>query len=202
MALVTLPSAPAPSRFTRRASSSAGVSRSPWSLVEQVQQNQGQLWAFSVELPPMSDDQARDWWGAMLGLNGPAGTFLFGDPKWKTPRGDWAGAPVIDGGGQEGQTLALAGFTAAATGRAGDYFQLGADLDTRLYCVTADFVADGGGAAQIEFWPRLRLSPADQESIVTATPKGVFRLATGDVPMSWEPFRNGYSFDIFEALNT
>lgn len=202
MALVTLPASPAPAQFTRRSLTSVGVARSPWTLVEQVQQNQGQQWLFNVELPPMNDAQARAWWAAMLKCSGPVGTFLFGDPRWKTPQGTWAGSPAVNGGGQEGQSLALSGMSAGATGKAGDYFQLGAGANARLYMLTDDFTADGAGEATVQFWPRLRISPGSADSVITASPQGVFRLVSGEVAQSWRPFRNGYAFDISEALNT
>lgn len=202
MTLITLPSSPAPSSFERRPFSAGGVSRSPWSLVEQVQANQGRQWAYGVTLPEMTDAQARAWFGALLRCDGPVNTFLFGDPKWTSPVGTWAGAPVVDGGGQEGMTIALTGFDVDATGNAGDFFQLGADSASRLYCVTEDFTADGSGAAQVEIWPQLRISPANGDALTTSSPKGVFRLVSGLAAQSWRPFRNGCSFDIMEALNT
>lgn len=197
---ITLPTTPGVRRFTVSELNSSGMTQSPWTFAQQVQLNQGQLWMFSVEYPPMSEAQARNWSGKLSQLNGRYGTFLFGDPKWKAPRGTWAGSPIVSGAGQSGQTLALAGFTAAATGRAGDYLQLGSGSDAKLYKVTQDFVADGSGLADVEIWPRLRVEPNDAEPVVTASPVGVFRLAAPVVARSWEPFRHGLSFDVVEAL--
>ncbi len=197
---IVLPQQPAPRSFTQTETSFAAMASSPWSGAQQVQLNQGQLWGFSVAYPPMSDDQARAWSGTLAQLNGRYGTFLFGDPRWKAPRGSWAGAPVVDGPGQMGQTLAMRGFTAGAQGLAGDLFQHGSGASARLYKVTADFTADGAGEAQVEIWPRLRISPGDGDSLTLASPKGVFRLASPIVSRSWEPFRHGFSFDMIEAL--
>lgn len=197
---ITLPATPAPRSFTQSETSFSAMSTSPWSGAQQVQIHQGQFWAFSVEYPPMSDEQARDWAGALAQLNGRFGTFLFGDPRWKTPRGTWAGSPAIDGAGQSGLTLNLKDFTAAATGKAGDYFQIGSGSAARLHRVTQDFTADGSGLASVEIWPRLRGNPFDSDPITTATPHGVFRLASPVLSRSWVPFRNGISFDMVEAL--
>lgn len=197
---IVLPILPAPRRFTQSETSFAAMSASPWSGAQQVQLNQGQLWGFALEYPPMSEDQARNWAGVLAQLNGRFGTFLFGDPKWKAPRGNWAGGGVVDGAGQTGQTLVMRAFTAGAVGRAGDYFQHGSGADAALYRVTQDFTADGSGDAMIEIWPRIRTSPQDGDALITATPKGVFRLASPVVSRSWEPFRHGFAFDIIEAL--
>jgi hypothetical protein len=197
---ITLPLKPGPRTFTQSETSFAAMSQSPWSGVQQVQLNQGQLWAFSVDYPPMSEDHAREWSGVLAQLNGRFGTFLFGDPRWKSPRGSWAGAPVVNGSGQSGQTLAMNGFTVGATGRAGDYFQHGSGSASRLYKVTQDFVADGAGEAQVEIWPRIRISPTGGDSLTLQSPKGVFRLASPTVARSWEPFRHGLSFEMIEAL--
>lgn len=197
---IALPSSPAPRRFTQSETSFSSMTSSPWSGSQQVQLNQGQLWAFSIELPPMSEDQARNWSGIMAQLNGRFGTFLYGDPKWKTPRGNWAGAPLVNGGSQSGQALNISGLSAGAVVRAGDYFQLGSGASARLHKVTADAVADGAGAASLDIWPRLRSSPQDLDALVTSVPQGVFRLASSTLARSWEPFHHGYSFDMVEAL--
>lgn len=196
---IVLPPNPAPSRFSVIETTGVAMTQSPWSFAQQVQLNQGQAWAFSVELPPMSEDQARNWSGVLAQLNGRFGTFLFGDPKWKSPRGVWTGA-LVNGGGQVGQTLALRGLPAGAIGRAGDYFQLGAGAGARLHKATADFTASGAGNASVEIWPRLRASPADGDPLIVAAPQGVFRLTSGSLARSWEPFRHGLSFDMAEAL--
>lgn len=197
---ILLPLWPAPRSFQQTETSFAAMTSSPWTGSQQVQLNQGQIWGFSVEYPPMNDAQARAWSGVLAQLNGRYGTFLFGDPKWKSPLGSWAGAPVVDGPGQAGQTLAMRGFDVGATGKAGDYFQHGADADARLYKVTQDFTADGAGEAQVEIWPRLRISPQDGDALTLVSPRGVFRLVSPTVSRSWEPFRHGLAFDMIEAL--
>lgn len=178
----------------------SAMSRSPWSGAQQVQLNNGMMWRFSVDFPPMSAAQAREWAGTLSQLNGRFGTFLFGDPLWKAPRGTWAGSPVVDGAGQSGQGLALRDFTPGATGLKGDYFQIGSGSSSRLYMITVDFTADGSGNATLDVWPRLRGAPVDGSAIVTATPQGVFRLTSPGFERSFTPFRYGLSLDIEEAL--
>lgn len=197
---IDLPTTPGARRVTVVGSSSSALTVSPWTGSQQIQENQAQLWRFSLEFPPMSSAQARAWMGALLSLRGMLGTFYFGDKVWRTPAGTWAGSPVISGAGQSGATLNAGGFTAAATGKAGDYLQLGSASLSRLHMVTQDFVADGAGLASIEVFPALRTAPLDAEAIVTTSPKGIFRLASPDVTRSFEPFVYGVTFDIIEAL--
>ncbi len=197
---ITLPLNPAPSRFTLNATSFSSMTQSPFSAAQQVQLLQGQLWSFSVDYPPMSEDQARNWFGTLSQLNGRFGTFLFGDPRWKSPRGNWAGAPVVNGASQVGQILNMSGFAASAIVRAGDYFQIGSGSSAKLHVVTQDVVAGGGGLAALDIWPRLRASPSNGSALVTASPKGVFRMSSPNLSRSWEPFRHGLSFEMVEAL--
>ena len=197
---ISLPSVPAPSRFTINASSFSAMTQSPYSAAQQVQLNQGQLWSFTVDYPPMSDQQAREWFSRLAHLNGRFGTFLFGDPRGKTPRGTWAGAAVVNGAGQSGQNLNVSGLTPGATMLAGDYFQLGSGASTKLHMVTVDVTADGSGLAALDIWPRLRSAPLDLAAIITATPQGLFRLSAPNIARSWEPFRHGISIEMVEAL--
>ena len=60
---------------------------------------------------------------------------------------------------------------------AGDYISIG----QRLYKVLDDVDADSGGAAEINIWPRLRESPGNNTSIVTASCVGLFRLRANTV---------------------
>lgn len=196
---ITLPASPGARRVTKIGRNSSGISVSPWTLEEQVQLNQGQAWRFSIELPPMNEAQARAWFAALLSLNGNYGTFYFGSPIWKAPLGSWAGSPVVAGAGQVGTTLAIGGLNTGATGKAGDYFQINSGAASRLHMLTADFAESGGGAT-LEIWPRLREAPGDTTPLVVSSPKGIFRLASPDVALAWEPFTHGITIDIAEAL--
>lgn len=197
---ITLPSSPAPRSVRMTQVTFAAMTRSPWSAAQQAQLNAGMVWGFSLDYPPMSETQARDWIGTLAQLNGRFGTLLFGDPLWKAPRGSWAGAPVVDGAGQSGQNLALRDLTAGATVKQGDVFQIGSGLSSRLYMATVDATADGAGDVTLDIWPRLRGATADGAAIVTASPQGVFRLASPSIERSFEPFRYGLSLTLEEAL--
>lgn len=197
---LTLPSYPAPSRFTIEPASFSAMTQSPWTASQQVQLNQGQMWTIGIDLPPMNEGAARNWFGTLLGLRGQYGTILYGNPLMKIPRGNWGSAPVINGDGQTGQALAVAGLPANGIIRAGDFFQIGDGSSARLYIITQDATADGSGEATLDIWPRLRTATTSGSAIITDSPRGVFRLAQPSVSLSWEPFRYGLSLQLIEAV--
>lgn len=197
---LTLPSRPSPTRFSIEPASFSAMTQSPWTAAQQVQLNQGQMWTISVDLPPMNEDDARNWFSTLVSLRGQYGTFLYGNPKMKQPRGNWGSAPVISGDGQTGQELAVGGLPANGIVRAGDFFQIGDGSSARLYMVTSDATADGSGDATLDIWPRLRAATTNGSAIVTSSPRGVFRLAAPSISLQFEPFRYGLSLQFMEAL--
>jgi len=161
-----------------------GVSQDQFTLIQQVQGYPGKRWEIEISMPIMVRADADNWISFLLQLDGQFGTFLFGDPAAKTPKGTNLGTPVVDGAAQSGKTLAIKGMGANETGAylAGDYFNLGSTISSRLYKFVKDVDADGSGKATADIWPALQLIPADNETIVVNNPKGVFRLAANQMP--------------------
>jgi hypothetical protein len=198
---ITLPSKPAPSRFSIEPASFSVMTQSPWTASQQVQLSPGQMWSISIDLPPMSESQARDWMAAVLSLRGQFGTVLLGNPTMKTPRGNWGQAPVINGSGQTGSQLQISGLPAGGRLRAGDFFQLGSGATSRLYTLLEDAEADGAGAASATIWPNLRTATTSGAAITTNLPRGVFRSAAPSLSLQFEPFRYGLSLQFVEAVS-
>lgn len=175
---LSLPATPDFNRASFRARSVIALSTSLFTLQQQAQEHQGDLWEADLSLPPMQRAAAEEWLSFFLSLRGRLGTFLLADPLGRTPRGSVAGSPTIDGVGQTGTSLITNGWTASQTGvlLAGDYFQVGSGTTTRLYKVLTDVDSDGAGEATFDIWPRLRESPTDVEALITTNPKGLFRL--------------------------
>lgn len=159
-----------------------GVAESPFSFQADVQHFGGQHWEADIELPPLKrggSDEAEEWVAFLLSLKGRYGTFLMGDPAGATPRGTWAGSPKVLGAHAAGaNTLALDGFTAAATVKAGDYVQVGTGSTTHLHKALADGTADGSGLLTLDIWPNLRAALADNDAIVKTSAVGLWRLAS------------------------
>ena len=197
---LTFPNRPAPSRFSIEPASFSAMTQSPWTASQQVQLNQGQMWTISVDYPPMNENDARDWLSTLLAMRGQYGTVLFGNPRMRSPRGNWGSAPTVDGAGQTGQTLAVGGLPANAIIRAGDFFQIGEDSSAKLHTVVQDATANGSGAVTLDIWPRLRSMPTNGEALTTSNPRGLFRLAGPSISLQFEPFRYGLSLQLIEAV--
>ena len=195
---VTPPTSPAPQEVDLRPGATTGVSISPYTGQHQVYQYAAQAWRMDVRLPPMLREAAEPWIAFLLSLNGRFGTFTYGDPTGRVPRGTVPGTPLVNGASQTGQTLNTKGWTASQTGilLAGDYIQLGVEL----HRVLVDADSDGSGNATLDIWPNIRTSPADSSSIVTADTTGLWRLLTDDMP--FKPGVRWYSvgFSCIEAF--
>lgn len=199
---LALPQAEGNFRRIRFAPSSVvAVSVSPFTGQQQVQRHAGQWWSADVELPPMLRADAEPWIAFFLSLNGREGTFLLGDPGGASPRGTWAGTPVVVGAAQTGATLAIDGLDNGATVKAGDYFQIGSGSSARLYKNLTDQTAGAPGTLTLDIWPRLRTSPGDNDPLTVTAARGLFRLASNEMPFDLgEALFYGLSFSCMEAL--
>lgn len=183
------------------ASSAVGVTRSPFTFGQQVQAHQGQMWSADVQYPPLERPDAEAVIAFLLALNGPAGTFLMGDPVGASPRGSWAGTPLVNGGSQAGQVLNVDGFDTGATGKAGDWIQLGSGASAHLHKLLTDFTVGSPQSAALDIWPRLREAPADNAPLTVSAAKGLWRLASSRA--EWdigEAQIYGVAFSAIEAL--
>jgi hypothetical protein len=179
------------------------VSASPFTLQQQAQAHQGQLWMVHVQLAEMKRVDAEAWIATLLSLNGRYGTFYLGDPSATSARGTIPGTPLVKGASQTGQTLLVDGWTANQTGviLRGDWIQIGSGTAQRIYRVLVNANSNASGETTLDIWPRLRESPADNAAVVTTNTSGVFRLTHND--MSWdidEALFYGMEFDAAEAL--
>lgn len=179
-------------------------SMSPFTLQKEIQVHQGQKWQYLVSLPLMSRAEAEPWISFLLKLNGMQGTFLMSPSDAMAPQGVAAGAPVVAGAGQTGQTLLTSGWTVSTADilKAGDYISIGSSELTRLHKVLDDVASDAAGLATLDIWPRLRETPVDLSAISTIEPKGIFRLSGNEMPFSVDAMLKytGLDFGIEEAI--
>lgn len=183
-----------------RARNVVAATASPFTGQQNLVRHQGAWWEAEISLPPMDRPDAEEWIGFLMSLKGRYGTFLLGDPAATSPRGTWAGTPLVQGAGQTGESLVVDGFNAGATAKRGDYFGIGSGSTARLYKVLTDATA-AAGAMTLDIWPRLRESPADNAVVTTASAAGLFRLASNDTEWSVDLARiYGLSFAAVEAI--
>lgn len=167
------------SRFGLRSNTAAFVS--PLTQSVQTQAYLGARWYANYVLPPMLRAKAAEWIAFFASLDGRSGRFYGFDPDAKTPRGTWAGSPLVNGSNQTGVALICDGFTGGATVKKGDYFSVG----TELKMVTADGTADGSGNLTISFAPSLRASPANNAALTSTNPTCIMMLED-DEQAAWD----------------
>ena len=175
-----------------RAVNAVATSQSPFTFKQQIISHGGQKWEASVSIPSVHRDKAAQWKAMLVGLKGPVGTFLLGDPDYATPQGTISGTPTLSGNaGSDTATVVMTG-----TLKAGDYIQLGERGAAKLHQVLLD--QDGDGT--LEIWPSLRSDYTD-ETVIFDAPKGVFRLATNMTSWSINNASTyGISFEAVEAV--
>lgn len=124
-------------------------------------------WTGSIVTPLLSPAQNRELFGFLTAV-GPYGDFDLPYVDHVPPASGITGALVL-GSGQSGRFLTVDALPASTVGviRQGDHFQVG----TEFKRVIATATSSASGSATIEFWPELRVSPADNEAINFITPK-------------------------------
>jgi len=159
-----------------------GMTQAPLSLVEQVQAFDGNAWHMQLTLPVMTKAQARKWLVFLVSLHGIKGTFLANDTYNDVPKGVMSGAPVVNGSGNKGYELPIRGMDNGLTQAIaeGDFVQVGTGIDATLHMALGNLDSDGSGEGVLDIWPRLRNEPDDGVQIITASPRGLFRLATNN----------------------
>lgn len=196
-----MPATDWPAEITFRAQTVAGVSESPFTFEQQVYVHQGERWLASVLLQPMKRADAEQWVAWLLALNGKEGTFLMGDPVNTSPLGTWV-TPLVNGThAARVKTVAMKSMAAGATGKAGDWLQLGTGANSHLHKVVQDFTADGGGLASVEIWPATRAALSNNDAVDITGARGLWRLASNE--REWSIRRAqiyGIAFDCVEAL--
>ena len=156
------------------------VSESPFTATQQVARSAGEWWEGEIAFVPLTASQANLVKAFLLKCRGRFGTFLFGDPYYLAngPQGVGGGTPLVNGSSQTGNSLDVDGFPNSTTVyKAGDYFQLGSGLTSRLYCLTDDVISNGSGEATLSFEPKINTAPSDNDPLVFTGAKGLFRLA-------------------------
>jgi hypothetical protein len=141
-------------------------------------------WLVTVTLPPLNDDDAREWESFLWDAQGGAAAFLIGNPLRKTPKGS-VNSPILINGANAAMagTLNLRGFHANQPRVLvrGDLIS----ANYRLYMVRDQYVsADASGNATVTIGPTLREALTDGMAVATHNATGMFRLAKGESPFS------------------
>jgi hypothetical protein len=158
-----------------RARNTVAVSMSPFTYKQQTHSYDGQMWEADVTLPPMNRDDAESWVSFLMSLKGRAGTFLLYDPSARSVRGTATSINVTGVVGDDSLTV----NSSNGTLKAGDYIQLGADIDATLHKVLVDY----SGSGDLEVWPKLRKARTGVDAVLVDA-SGLFRLASNETAWS------------------
>jgi hypothetical protein len=196
----TLPTSPGLRAVTITQMSTVGLSVSPFTAQQQVQEWPGQMFKAQCVLPRMTRAQAANWIAALVSLRGMANTFMLGDPSGKTPRGVNLGTPLINGANNGGSSVSIRGWTPNTNNVLvrGDWIQM---PDNHLHMILSDENSDAGGIASFDIWPDLRSVFNDGQPVITTNAQGIFRLASNE--QSWdidEAITFGLQFNCIEAI--
>jgi hypothetical protein len=146
----------------------------------QTRELPGARWSLSFRFQNMQKDNAALLEAFILQLRGQANRARV--PLWgrTTRRGTWAGSPKVNNEvgsptiSQTGHTLYLRDFTAGANVKKGDYFNIGSG--GQLCMMVADATADGAGLLTATVEPGIRVAPAHNTPIVSASPVVPFMI--------------------------
>lgn len=204
MTILSLPESPAFKTSKFGLKSNTVTFQSPLSGSVQTLEMPGARWTASYVLPPMKRSSAAAWQAFFVQLRGQAGRFYGYDPDARTPRGVATGAPLVNGSGQTGNTLAVDGWTPNVSGilKAGDYVAFDAGVTGReLHMVVSDADSDGSGQANISIEPPIRISPADNAPLILSSASCVMMMTISEI--AWDANEMsvyGISFEAMEAF--
>jgi hypothetical protein len=179
----------------------------------QTRELPGARWSLSFRFTDMQMADAALLEAFLAQLRGQANRARV--PLWGrgTRRGTWAGSPKVNNEfgsptlSQTGHTLYANGFTAGATVKKGDYFNLG--TGGQLCMVTDDATADGSGNMVLTVEPGIRVAPAHNTALVFADPVVPYMILQNPHP-TWGVAAAGaitnpngltdFSFDFIEVF--
>ena len=151
---------------------------SPLSKNTQVLELTGARWRATYSVANKNTADAGKWLAFLAKLRGQANSFYAYDPMKTSQQGNAGGTPLVDGASQTGNSLVTDGWTASVTNilKAGDMIAFDTSDGRELKMVTADVNSDGSGDCTISIEPSIRTSPANNASIIVASPSCVMRL--------------------------
>ena len=204
MALVSFP-AVTPNDVTLGAINNTAQFVSPLSGHVQTLSRGGGRWRLRLGFRTLLGTDRGKLQGFIGALNGSANTFRVQDHSY-VRQGSGAGTPLVDGASQTGYSLVTDGWpNNTAIFKSGDQLSYDNGTFSELKIVTEDCGSNGSGQATIKIWPEIHVSPANNASIVVATPLGEFRMLAPEASWTNRPGGSGafsdFVIDAVEVLN-
>lgn len=133
-------------------------------------------WKLNINLRILTSQEVGKWIAFLVKLKGLSGSFLAPmDILRPEPTGSNLGTPLINGAQNAGvNSINVDGFPNSSNGLwlEGDFIQIG----SYAYMILADVNSNGSGQATVDIFPNLRANVSDNASIITSSPKSLFRL--------------------------
>lgn len=197
MALTNLPDFPRPANVQWQLQDFGNTQKGALGGQAQRVNRLGTRWAVTVEMPPMSADDARAWSAALMSANSNGARWTVSQPS--VPTGS-PGAVVVNGASQSGASLACDGANVGFTAKRGQFVNVTTGGDAFCYMLTDDVTADASGNITLSLYPDLRDEPADGDAVTIGAPKVEGLLS--DVP-SWaiavDHIARGFVFTLEES---
>ena len=158
--------------------SNTQIFTSPLSNNSQVLELTGARWSATYEVANKTAADAGQWISWLTKLRGQANTFYAYDPKRIAAQGVASGTPLVNGASQTGNSLVTDGWSTSVTGilKAGDMIAFDTSDGRELKMITADVNSDGSGNATLSIEPSIRTSPANNATVIVASPTCVMAL--------------------------
>lgn len=191
---INLPLTPAPREITPRLITARSELRPAWGGPVQRQVRAGSRWAFDVQMPPMTAEQAREWCDLLTEDDTvvlPLKPFL--------PAVAGLGGLLVKGASQEGATLLADGAIPYGVIGKGAWVSIVQSSGRYVYQVRAECV-DDDGEISIPIRPLIRRSPGDNNVIEAEAPRveGFVTLPDGAMRITVDRLVHGLSFTIEE----
>ena len=165
----TFPSSPAPASIEVSSIEPTLISVTS-NLTRQARSRGGQRWSFRVSFAPMTRAQFDPIFAFSVKQRGQYETFTWVPTTIGTSRGESSETPVVDGALSKGVTTATIKSLTASTSnimRSGDFFKFTGH--SKVYMCTADMSSDSGGAATLDFVPKLTTAVADEDALTISS---------------------------------
>ena len=169
---------------------------------KQVRQIGSQYFSFTVQMPPMKQENAQAYFAFLQKQKGSFENFTIAAPLDNLGAGKGESDILVNGSPSLADgSIALDGFAASQTGalKAGDLIKFA--NHTKVYMVQSDIDSDGSGALTVLISPSLVATLADNEAVTVNKPQFTVYLQNNEIVYSTDP--SGLytiSFDVREVI--
>lgn len=175
--------------------SNTGVQVSPHTGAIKTISRGGERWVAELQFLDLRGDEKAEMKAFFSRLLGQTHRFFLRDHS-SINRGAFGGSPLVAGASQTGSSIDIDGLDTSVSDwiRGGDMFSVNGEL--KMAVRDQDSLFDG--TMSLDFVPRLRTSPPDNDIVVTTAAEGVFLLQADEA--SWTNKPGDFSDFVIRAV--